>query len=289
MGDTPGANSARTAPNATGSYANLQGVGRAMAVLEELAERPMRAKELAEALGIKWTTAYRTIAYLHDNGFLGRDEATGLYYIGARLYYIGSSYVNHLPVLQASEPHLHAAAEQAGATVQLVQRYGGRSVVLALAEPSGETHIPKTTIGWHFPLHCGAKGQVLLAYAAAAFIEKYLDGPLQGLTPYTITSADELRDRLEGIRGTGHAVSRRDVQLSTGAVAFPIANAMGEVVASLTLIVDHTELEKRETALVDVASSTAQTISMGLAWRPETGFVSADEGAGPTRRANVGR
>ncbi len=260
-----------------------------MAVLEELAERRMRAKELARRSGSSGrppTAPSRTSTTAASSG---ATRPPALYYIGARLYYIGSSYVNHLPVLQASEPHLHAAAEQAGATVQLVQRYGGRSVVLALAEPSGETHIPKTTIGWHFPLHCGAKGQVLLAYAAAAFIEKYLDGPLQGLTPYTITSADELRDRLEGIQGTGHAVSRRDVQLSTGAVAFPIANAMGEVVASLTLIVDHTELEKRETALVDVASSTAQTISMGLAWRPETGFVSADEGAGPTRRANVGR
>jgi hypothetical protein len=40
---------------------------------------------------------------------------------------------------------------------------------------------------------------------------------------------------------------------------------------------------------VDVASSTAQTISMGLGWRPETGLMSAHEGAGPTRRANVGR
>jgi DNA-binding IclR family transcriptional regulator len=249
----------------------------------------MRAKDLAEALGIKWTTAYRTIAYLHDNGFLERDDATGLYYIGARLYYIGSSYVNHLPVLQASGAHLQEAAERAGATVQLVQRYGARSVVLAVAEPTGVSHIPKTTIGWHFPLHCGAKGQVLLAYSDQGFIDEYLEAPLQGLTPYTVTDPDELRAQLERIRASGYAISQRDVQLSTGAVAFPIANSSGEVVASLTLIVDHTELEERETALVDVASVAGERISMGLGWRPETGWVGGREAVTSARRGGPAR
>src|SRR6266699_887115 len=70
------------------SYATLQGVGRAMAVLEELAERPMTATELMTTMGLKWATGYRTLAYLEDNGFLRRDKATGIYYVGPRLYHI---------------------------------------------------------------------------------------------------------------------------------------------------------------------------------------------------------
>lgn len=261
-----------------------------MAVLEEIAERPMRAKEVAEALGIKWTTAYRTIAYLHDNGFLEkRDDASGLYHIGSRLYYIGSSYVNHLPVLQSSEPYLRAAAEDTGATVQLVERYRRRSVVLSVVEPTSSAHIPKTTIGWHFPLHCGAKGQVLLAYAEPAFVQEYLRAPLQALTPHTITDPGELGERLDQIRENGCATTWRDVQLSTGAVAFPVADAGAQVVASVTLIVGHSELKKRETKLIDVASRTAESISMSLGWRPDTGVHVAPDRAQPARGLGGGR
>jgi DNA-binding IclR family transcriptional regulator len=49
------------------SYTALKGVGRAMEVLEALAARPMRAKDLADAMGLKWTTAYRTLAHLEEH------------------------------------------------------------------------------------------------------------------------------------------------------------------------------------------------------------------------------
>jgi DNA-binding IclR family transcriptional regulator len=258
-------------------YANLQGVGRAMAVLERLAEGAMRPKELSEALGLKWTTLYRTLAYLHDHGYLERDDATGAYYIGTRLYYIGSSYVNQVPMLQGAPPYLKAAADELGATAQLCQRSGRRSLVLLVAEPAGGEYIPKTTIGFHFPLHCGAKGQVLLAYASPEQIEDYLAEPLQQLTPHTVTDPKVLRKALDRIRATGYAVTKRDVQLSTAATACPVMDASGEVTASLSLIVSHAEFARKEERLVDAASRTAQAISLLGGWRPETGTRQAED------------
>jgi DNA-binding IclR family transcriptional regulator len=271
-GATAGKGDTRTAATpgreATG-YANLQGVGRAMAMLELLADRPMKAKELTETLGIKWTTAYRTLAYLRDNGYLARDDSTGVYYIGSRLYYIGSSYVNHLPILQGSGPYLKAAAEETGATVQLVERDRYRSVALLVLEPTEGEYIPKTTIGYHFPLHCGAKGQVLLAYAEPDLIEEYLSRPLHALTPHTTTDPDQLRERLQEIRDSGYAVTRRDVQLSTAAVACPVHNSSANVVASVTMIANYAGFDEIQEKLVDAASRTAQAISMLMGWRPE--------------------
>ena len=252
-------------------YANLQGVGRAMAVLEQLAEGGMRPKELSQALGLKWTTLYRTLAYLHDRGYLERDEATGVYYVGARLYYIGSSYVNHLPVLQGGQPYLKAAADELGATAQLCQRSGRRSLVLLVAEPAGGEYIPKTTIGFHFPLHCGAKGQVLLAYSSPEQTEAYLAEPLLALTPHTVTDPAQLRERLEEVRANGFAVTKRDVQLSTAAAACPVMDGSGQVIASVSLIVPHAEFARKEARLVDATSRTAQAVSLLNGWRPESG------------------
>lgn len=258
-----------------------------MAVLEQLAEGGMRPKDLSQALGLKWTTLYRTLAYLHDHGYLERDQATGVYYIGARLYYIGSSYVNHLPALQGGQPYLNAAADELGATAQLCQRSGRRSLVLLVAEPAGGKYIPKTTVGFHFPLHCGAKGQVLLAYSSPLQTEEYLAQPLLALTPHTITDAAQLRERLQEIRANGYAITKRDVQLSTAAAACPVMDASGQVFASVSLIVSHAEFATKEERLVDATSRTAQAISLLNGWRPEAGTRQAeDDGAvaGHSRR-----
>jgi DNA-binding IclR family transcriptional regulator len=238
-----------------------------MLVLEELAERPMRAKELADALNLKWTTAHRTLTYFREKGYLQRDDATGIYYIGSRLYYLGSSYVANLPILQACRVYLKSAAEETGATAQLVERDRSRSIVLMAFEPKSE-YIPKTTIGFHFPLHCGSKGQVLLAHAEPAFIDDYLSKPLQALTPHTITNAWLLRERLNEVREQGYAVTIRDVQLSTASVAAPVCSASGRVIASVTLIANHADFDELEQKLIDVIVNAARSISLLMGWRP---------------------
>lgn len=248
-------------------YADLQGLGRALAIIEALADRPMRPKELSEALGVKWTTAYRTLAHLCDNGFLHRNSATGVYSIGSRLYSIGSAYVAGQPVVQAARPYLKAAVDETGTAGQLVQRDRYRAVALLALEAPSES-IPKTYIGFHFPLHCGSKGQVLLAFEEEAFIEEYLCRPLEALTAYSMTDPEELRTRLAEIREQGYAVTRRDVQLHTGSVAAPVQDASDRVVASLSLIANFTDLEEREPKLVDAVLEAARSVSVLLGWRP---------------------
>ena len=238
-------------------YADLQGLGRAMAILEELADRPMRAKELVEALGIKWTTAYRTLAFLCDNGFLHRDEATGIYYIGSRLYSIGSSYLASLPIIQAARPYLKAAVDGTGTAGQLVQRDRYRSVALLALEAPTE-NIAKTAIGFHFPLHCGSKGHVLLAFEDPTFVGEYLLRPLEALTSHTIVDPELLRERLAEVRKRGYAVTRRDVQLHTGSVAAPVQDSSDRVVASLSLITNCADLDEREAKLVDAVLQAAR-------------------------------
>ncbi|MEA2177415.1 MAG: hypothetical protein QOG77_712, partial [Solirubrobacteraceae bacterium] len=68
-------------------------MGRAFAVLEQLAERPRSPSELARALGMKWTTAYRTLMSLKDMGYVERDPETGRYSVGMRTYSLGSAYI----------------------------------------------------------------------------------------------------------------------------------------------------------------------------------------------------
>lgn len=229
----------------------------------------MPAKRLADELGINWSTAHRTLSHLRAAGCLTRDENTGLYHIGPKLYFLGSSYLASLPVIHASRMELRMAADQTGSTAQLVARCERRSMNLLVIE-SDHQLVPRSTIDFHFPLHCGSKGQVLLAFADPVDIEAYLAGPLEALTRYTIIDPDQLRERLELIRRQEHAVTQGDVQLASASVAAPIRDVTGAVTASVTLITNFSTFDDKRSLLVDVVVSAARSISLQLGWRPAT-------------------
>lgn len=244
----------------------LRGVGRAFSVLELVADRPMRASEVARGLGLSWASAHRLLTYLTEMGYLERDHATRRYSVGVRSYSLGSSYLARLPLHHVSHPYLEAAATVANATAQLVKRDHRRSVVLSVVE-ARHNHVPETTIGCNFPLHCGSKGHVLLAHAAREFVDDYLSRPLESLTQWTLVDPDVLRARFEEIRARGYAITDRDVRVFSSSVAAPIFDSGGDVVASLTLVVRPTELRSRRRQLVDVVRRTAEGVSSLLSVR----------------------
>jgi DNA-binding IclR family transcriptional regulator len=249
-------------------YASLQGVGRALEIVEAVAERPMRASEIAERLGLKWTTAYRSVAYLLERWYLRKDEATGVYSIGPRLYYLGRAYLVDHPLREAGGQLLKALAFETGASVQLNEREGLKAAVLMAIDLRLEM-IPKTTVEFHFPLHAGSKGQTLLAFSEPAVFEELVSRPLLALTEKSITDPVVLRERLAQIRSSGYAVTRQDVQIGTGSVAAPVFEANGRLAGAVCAIVKAEEIgdEARTEALVGAVARSAREISVRLGWR----------------------
>lgn len=252
--------------------AALKGVRRALAVLEHIAVHPGRATDIATDLGLSWATLHRTLSELEQGGFLQRAPDSNRYGIGPRLWLIGTAYLAGHLVLEAARPYLEAAASHDDIVVQLVERAGRYAVTLYSHQTSDET-ITKADYGHHFPLHCGAKGQVLLAYASPAFIDDFLDGPLEMMTPQTVTDPKALRDRLEKVRANGYAQTEGDVQIFTGSIAAPVWDRHGQAVATVSFIGRKSVFRDaaRAERLLESLFTTAQSISIGLGWRPSDG------------------
>jgi DNA-binding IclR family transcriptional regulator len=249
-------------------YAALQGVGRAMEILEAVAERPMRASEIADHLSLKWTTAYRSLTYLLEHRYLRRSEASGIYSIGPRLYYLGQAYLADHVLRDAGAQAIRALAHETGASIQLNEREGLQTTVLMAVDPKLEM-IPKTSPEFNFPLHTGSKGQVLLAFSEPAVYGDLVSHPLVALTEKSITDPAVLRERLEQIRSQGYALTREDIQLGTGSVAAPIFKANGKLAGAVCAIVKAEELgnEDRAQSLIGAIARAGQDISMRLGWR----------------------
>lgn len=257
-------------PQRTGNrrYAALQGVGRAMAILETLARRPMRAKDLAQTLQLKWTTAHRTLTYLEEQGYLERSPVSGEYSIGARVYALGSTYLIRNQLAHASRPHLRAAADRMQCGAQANERQALTVITVAGIDPP--TDIPKTSPGFSFPLGVAAKGQVLLAFAPDDVREHKLSAPLPAFTRHTITDPEQMRERLEVIAAEGHAITREDLQLGVGSAAAAVRDADDDVVGCVSLVVRSARMDDDEFGhqLVDTAKQAAADVSLALGWHP---------------------
>ena len=253
----------------SGAAPALKGVRRALEVLEYLAVHPGRAIDAAEGLGLSWATLHRTLSQLEQGGFLQRDPESNRYSIGPRMWFIGTAYLANHAVLEAAQPYLEMAAEGADFTVQLVEQADGLAVTLYSHLTSGEI-ITKSTYGYHFPLHCGSKGQVMLAYAEPAFIDAYLAGHLERLTPETMTEPEVLHEQLATIRAQGFAKTEGDVQRFTGSLSAPVFNRSRQVVAAVCFIARRSLFRdaSAEEEMVELLLKTAQAISIALGWRP---------------------
>ncbi|MEV7006725.1 IclR family transcriptional regulator [Streptosporangium sp. NPDC051022] len=248
----------------------LQGVSRALRVLELLARQPMRASEAAEALGMSWATLHRTLSQLEEDQFLERDS-NGIFRIGRRTWLLGSTYLVGHRLLDLAIPLLTRASQDTPfAVFQLVERSEGIAVVLYSHEAQSGEIITRTTYGHHFPLHTGSKGHVLLAYAPQDFIDRYLAGDLVGLTPGSITEPDRLREVLTTVRQQGFARTVGDVQTFTGSVSAPVFDSTGEVVAAICAVVSRTHLDggQHEAVVIDAVQRLGQALSLGIGWQP---------------------
>lgn len=271
-GDSESAASEAVSPKRTAmrSKPKLQGVARAMRVLEMIADHPMTASEAADALGLPWATCYRTLVQLEKDQYLERD-ASGEYRVGRHTWLIGSTYLVGHPLLDLAMPLLQSAsAELPSAVFQLAERSGEIALVLYSHEPVAGEPITRAAYGHHIPLHAGSKGWVLLAFESDEVVSDYLSRPLLALTPTTITDPVDLRSELRRTREQGYALTMADVQTFTGSVAAPVFDSTGSVVAAVCAIMLRSRLSNLVTrqSAIDTVLGVAQSLSLGAGWQP---------------------
>lgn len=262
----------KSAAQADESADPLKGMDRSFAVLEYIAAQPSRVVDVTKVLGLPWATVHRTMTQLEKAQFLRKDPETNRFGIGPKLWHIGSAYLSNHRVLNAALSYLSQSQDIEGIAVQICERIGNQAVAIYSAQRLAED-ITKAHFGFHFPLHSGSKGQVLLAFETPAFIEDYLARPLEKLTNETVTDPAVLRTLLEEIRQRGMTLTVGDVQPFTGSMAAPIRDGTGQVLASLCFVFRKSLLknEKRMEELQDRMLHTAHSISFDLGWRPGQG------------------
>jgi DNA-binding IclR family transcriptional regulator len=245
---------------------NVQSVDRALTILETLARSgEAGVTDLAAALEVHKSTAFRLVATLEAHGLVEQIDGRGKYRLGIGLLRLAGATTARLDVVQEARPISRKLAADTGETVN-VAVLADRSA-LYLDQVAGSSALQSHNwVGQHIPLHATANGKVLLLDLDEDRWVEML-GRLQAYTKSTITTRDRFRKELAQVREQGYAVAVDELELGLAAVAAPIHNAHGDVIASMSVSGPTFRLtEERIDGIVPVLVEAATEVSHRLGW-----------------------
>jgi len=213
---------------------SVQSVDRALTILETLARSgEAGVTDLAAALDVHKSTAFRLVATLESHGLVEQIDGRGKYRLGIGLLRLAGATTARLDVVQEARPISRKLAADTGETVN-VSVLADRSA-LYLDQVAGSSALQSHNwVGQHIPLHATANGKVLLL-ALDDDQQVEMLGRMQAYTDSTITTRDRLRKELAQVRERGYAVAVDELEVGLAAIAAPIHNAHGDVIASMSV------------------------------------------------------
>lgn len=250
----------------TRHLSGTRSVVRAISVLKTLGRSGSAygITELGSATGLSKATIFRLLGTLETEGMVARDDASGAYRLGPELISLGASALSTTDLREIAHDELVRLAHESGETATLEVMADGD--VLVVDEAQGRFLFGATPeIGRCWPAHATSTGKVLLA----------LTEPLPAMlrltrfAPRTITSRAELERELQRVRHQGYALALDELESGLGAIAAPIRNHLGFVVAALSVNGPSTRLgPKRRRILIPKLLRAANRISRRLGASP---------------------
>ena len=214
----------------------IQAVKRAAAVLRAFdnGSPELGVSELSRRVHLHKSTVSRLLTTLEREGFVERIAPSDKYRLGFEFARLAGQVSHFGDVRAAAQPFLAELAENSRETVHLAVRDG--DAVMNVEQISG-SHLVRDTnwVGRRTPLHCVANGKVLLAFDSPSEIARILSKPLNRFTNRTITSKIALRAEVAQIRRRGYATARGEIEEGLNAVAAPVFNQTGKVVATVSI------------------------------------------------------
>src|SRR6266576_5175838 len=216
-----------------GNDTGVRAVDRAISILDVLAQGGTRTgAEIARGLHVQRSTALRRLATLERHALVERDQRTARYRLGRRLPQLASVVTGEFDLRYVARPVCERLAAALGETVTLDVLDADE--IVPIEQATGSTSVVSVNwLGRRTPVHCTASGKVILAFGPAAVRERLLARSLERSTPHTITDRTALEAQLDAARAAGLARTHEELEVGLDAIAAPVYDAGGEVVAAL--------------------------------------------------------
>lgn len=249
----------------------IQAIDRAARILASLqGARHLGISELAAALELPPSTVHGIVKSLQTHGLVAQEPHGNRYTLGPALLKLSNVYLDTLDVRARAMRWTRELSRRTGLATRLgVELFDEVIIIHHNSRPDGSEQMPET--GLAIPAHASALGKVLLAYNPE-MARGVLEGrtALRSLTGDTITSPAELAAQFPVILDRGIAMEVEEAVLGEAAIASPVADKSGAVVAAVAVVLPSSGLPA-EDSLLNILRECARNISRELGapgWPP---------------------
>lgn len=215
-------------------------IGRTVKILKLLVPegniREWGASELARRSGIPVGTVHRILLELKEHGLVNQNDDTKKFRLGLLLMELGFIARANLSIVESARPVLKQLMEKTFETTHLTIRDGYEGVLIDKIDSLHELRFVQP-IGRRTLLTQGALKKAILAFLPQSEIEYVLNRieevvKNRGL----IFDRDSIMEDLKNIKSRGYALSFGEVNPGTVAIASPVFDYKGRVIASIGIM-----------------------------------------------------
>ena len=213
----------------------VRAVSRAFAILRAFTpDRPHLAlAEIAQSALLDKGTTRRLLVTLIEEGLVWQDRATQRYGLALGIVQLAAA-VHTGGLREEARPVMARLATETGATVFLSVADVPGALCLERVHGHDPVQVQWWAVGSHMPWNCGAGPRLLLAYMSAERVNEAL-AHMRPLTPHSEMQRARLLLHLATVASRGWELATDDVVPGLSAVAVPVRDGSGTVVAALSL------------------------------------------------------
>jgi DNA-binding IclR family transcriptional regulator len=226
---------------------------------------------ISKRLRFSQSKTYRLVRTFIKYGLLKENSGTAQYSLGPNAFRIGLLAQQQFNLSEIARPLMKELSLVTKETVLLTAVNGTKGIVLDRVESEEPIRYSLFQPGASLPLHCGASSKILMAYLREEDWDRVMEKEgLKRYTSNTITYMGKLRAHLKEIRKKGYAFSDQEVDRDVRAVAAPIFNGLGEMVAGLSIAGPVYRINKKKVGQFSrLVVEYAKKISSHLGYTPD--------------------
>ena len=211
----------------------MGGLAKGLAVIRAFTRdhAALNLSDIARSAGIPAATARRCLLTLEELGYVTRNGRNFL--LRPKVLELGAAYLESMNIEHVTKTHLEELARNTSDSAALCVLDGVEIVYVARASVRTLVRL-EAHVGSRFPAHATSTGRVLLAGVGTDRLQRYFEtATLEPLTERTVTDPAKLRSLVVECRRAGYSVVEDELAYGVIALAVPVLDHRGRVVAAL--------------------------------------------------------
>lgn len=211
-------------------------LSRAISILDFVAmNERCNVNMISSALNLPKSSLYLMLDELKNLRLLAQNE-DGYYRLGLKLMELGSQSVEQLDLRKIAKQHLNNLTLTTGLVCHLGVLDDDTPIYLLKTEPQSAIQV-RSWEGKRVSLYSSALGKCLLAWLPADRQEKLIANlQFKIMTPYTLSSKEQLIDELQLIRQRGWSFDNQEDLLNIQCISAPVFDASHQITAAISAV-----------------------------------------------------